>query len=71
MEYLPNRTSVLIAVYLRRKFAFTAIFLVLLPVQFDAFLNPKNVSETNAINVTPPSIGQREKRPSSRATDAV
>ena len=71
MAYLPNRTCVVTAVCLRRKIAFTAIFLGLLSDQFDAFFNPKNVSETNAINITPPSIGQLEKRASSRATDAV
>ena len=72
MTYLPNRTSVVVtAICLRRKLTFTAIFIVLLPDQFDAFFNPKNVSETNAINITPPSIGQLEKRTSSRATDAV
>ena len=68
MAYLPNRTSVAIAVYLRRKLTSTAIFFVLLPDQFDAMFNPKNVSETNAINIIPPSIGQLEKRTSSRAT---
>ena len=57
--------------YLRRKLTFTAILFVLLPDQSDAFFNPKNVSETNAINITPPSIGQLEKRTSSRATDVV
>ena len=71
MAYLRNRTSVVTAVCLRRKLTFTAIVFVLLPDQFDASFNPKNVSETNAIN-TPQSIGQLEKkRTSSRATDAV
>ena len=41
------------------------------PDQFDAFFNPKNASEKNAKIVTPPSIGQVEKRTSSRATDVV
>ena len=70
MTYVPNRTSAVIAVYLRRKLAFTAIFLVL-PDQFDAFFNPKIVSETNSISITLISIGQLEKRTSSLATDAV
>ena len=48
MAYLSNRTSVVIAVYLRRKVTFTAIFFVLLPDQFDAF-NPKNISKSNNI----------------------
>ena len=60
MTYLPNRTSVAIAVHLRIKLTFT-IFFLLLPDQFDAFSNPKNVSATNAINITPPSIGQVDK----------
>ena len=54
---------------LRRKLTSTAIFFVRLPDYFDTFFNPKNVSETNAINITPPSISQLEKRTSSRATD--
>ena len=70
MTYLPNRTSAVTAVCLSRKLTFTAIFFGLPPDQFDAFFNPKNVSETNAINVTP-CIGQLAKRTSSRATDAV
>ena len=61
MAYLPNRTSVVTAVCLIRKLTFTAIFFALLPDQFDAFFDPKNVSETNAINITPPSDGQLEK----------
>ena len=32
-----------------------------MPDQFDAFFNPKNASEKNAKNITPPSIGQLEK----------
>ena len=71
MAYLPNRTTVVIAVYLRTKLTFTAIFFVLLPAQFDTFLSPKNVSETNVTNITPISIRQLEKRTSSYATDAV
>ena len=39
--------------------------------QFDEFSNPKNASEKNAKNITPPSIGQLEKRTSSHATDVV
>ena len=51
----------------------TPIVFVLVPDQFDAFLffNPKNASEKNAKNTTPPSIGQLEKRTSSRVTDVV
>ena len=41
------------------------------PDQFDAFFNPKNASEKNAKTITPPSIGQLEKRTNSRATDVV
>ena len=72
MAYTPNQTSVLIVVYLRRKLTFTAILFVLLPDQFDAFFNPRNVSETNVINIAPLSIfGQLGKSASSRTTDAV
>ena len=73
MAYPPNQTSVVVvtAVCRGRKFTLTAIFFVLLPDQFHVFFNPKNVSETNAINITPPSIGQLEKRASSSPTDAV
>ena len=71
MAYLPKWTSFVIAVHIKRQFTFTANFYVLRPDQFDAFFNPKHVSETNAIDITP-SIGQLEKRTSSRATtDAV
>ena len=41
-----------------------------MPDQFDAFFNPKNSSEKDAKSITP-SIGQLEKRTSSRATDDV
>ena len=71
MAFLPNRTSAVIAVYIGRKLTLTAIFFVPLPDQFDAFFNPKNASETNAKTITPPSIGQLEKRTSFRATDAL
>ena len=47
------------------------VFFVQLPDQLDAFFDPKNVSETNAIRVTPSSFGQLEKRKSSHATDVV
>ena len=50
---------------------FTTIFFEPLPDQFDTFFNPKNAAETNAIKITPPSIGQLEKHTSSRATDAI
>ena len=33
-----------------------------MPNQFDAFFNPKNASEKIAKKITPPSIGQLEKR---------
>ena len=48
-----------------------AIVLKTVPDQFDAFFNPKNASQKDAKNITPPSTGQVEKRTSSRATDAV
>ena len=66
--YLQIRICYASAVYLGRKFWFTAFFLVLLILtnRFDAF-NPKNASETNAIiQIT---LRQLEKRTSSRATD--
>ena len=46
------------------------MFFVQVPDQFDAF-HPKNASEKNAKNITPPSIGQLENRSSFRATDVV
>ena len=52
-RYLPNHICYASAVYLTTKLTFTAIFLVLLSDQFDAFSNPKNTSETNTSN-TPP-----------------
>ena len=52
--YRPNQTWKSSAVYLRRKLTFAAIFLVLLTSQFDAIFNPKNASDTNATNNTPP-----------------
>ena len=54
--YLPNHICCIYvcAVYLRRKLAFMAILLVRLTNQFDAFFNPKNVSETNATNNAQP-----------------
>ena len=42
-----------------------------MPDQLDAFFNPKNASEKDAQNITPPSIGELEKRTSFRATDVV
>ena len=54
MAYLPNRTSVVIAVYLGRKaYVHGNLFFVLLPDRFDALFNPKSVSETNAIKYHP------------------
>ena len=75
--YAKRRTSqnepMLVEVkYLRlKRTSFTPIFFVHVPDQFDAFFNPKNASEEDAKNNTPPSIGQLEKRTSSRATDVV
>ena len=71
MAYHPNRASVSIAVYLGKKHNFTLIVLELLANLFDVFFNPKNISETNDISNNPLSIGQLEKRTSSRATDAI
>ena len=71
MAYLPNRTSVVIAVYLRRKLTFTANLFILVPDQFDAFSTRKTSQETNAITNTPPCTGQLEKRTSSLSTDVV
>ena len=68
--YLQNRNPVLIAFCLRRKSLYSQQC-VQLPHQFDALSNPKHGAETNAIEVTPPSTGQLEKRTSSRATDVV
>ena len=39
--------------------------IALLSDHSDAFVSPKNASETKAVNITPPSIGQLKKRPSS------
>ena len=44
--------------------------LVQMPDQFDAFFNPNNALEKDAKNISP-SIGQLEKRTSSRGTDVV
>ena len=44
---------------------------VTLPDHSDAFVSPKNDSETKAVTITPPFIGQLKKRPSSCATDIV
>ena len=52
--YLPNHIFYASAVCVRRKLTFTAIFLVLLTDQFDAFFNPENASETSTTNNTPP-----------------
>ena len=53
-SYLPNHTCYAAAVNLRRKLAFTSIFLALLTNQFDAFFNPNNASEMNATNSASP-----------------
>ena len=50
------------------KLTFTPVFFKQVPDQFDAFFIRKNASEKNVKNITP-SIGQPEKRTSSRATD--
>ena len=57
------------AKYIRFNITFTPIVVVQVPDQVDAFFNPKNASEKDAKNITPPSIGQLEKRTSFRATD--
>ena len=41
------------------------------PDQLDASFNPKNATQKKAKIITPPSIGQLEKRASTRATDVV
>ena len=69
--YLPKQTCVWYAQYLRLRHTFTPIFLGQMPDQFDAFFDPKNASEKNAQKITPPSIGQLQKRTSSRVTDVV
>ena len=58
--------------YVKKTYNHGNIFsILLLPDHSDTFLNPKICSETNAVNITLPSIGQLEKRTSSRATDIV
>ena len=47
------------------------IFFNKVPDHLDAFFNPRNASEKDAKNITPPSIGQIENRTSSPATDFV
>ena len=70
-KYHTSRTDLRSDCSLSQKKAYIhANLFVLLPDRFDAFFNPKNVSETNAINITP-SVGQLEKRTTARATDAV
>ena len=54
-----------------KKFTSTAIFFVLLPDHSDACFNPKNASETNAVNITLLPIGHPDKRTNSGATDVV
>ena len=73
--YLPNRTCVrasIVLVSFQTKAYIHPNLVVRVPHQFDAFFDPKNASEKNAKNITPPSsIGQLEKRTSSRAIDVV
>ena len=69
--YILKQTCVWYVYYLRLKHTFTPIFLGQMPDQFDVFFDPKNASEKNAQNITLPSIGQLQKRTSSRATDVV
>ena len=64
---LPNHKSILIAVYLYKNIH--GNIFGRLPDQFDTLFHPKNTAETNAIKLPPLSIGQLEKRTSSRATD--
>ena len=69
--HLPNRTGVRWSLIpLIKAFIHHNLF-VQVPHQFDAFFNPNNASEKSAKNITPPSIGQLEKRTSSLATDVV
>ena len=68
---LPNRTCVGVSLMPYFKAHMHPNLFVQVPDQFDAFFNPKNASETNAKNITPPSIGQLEQRTSSLATDVV
>ena len=69
--YLSNRTCVAASLTYQIKACVHPNIFGQLPDQFDAFFNPKNASEKDAKNITPPSIGQLEKRTSSRATDVV
>ena len=52
--YLPNHICYASAVYLGRKPTFATIFLARPKNKIDAFFNPKNASEMNARNNTPP-----------------
>ena len=57
-RHISRNEPVLLQDYHNRfKLAVTSIFFVQMPDQFDALLNPKNAKE-----ITPPSIGQLEKR---------
>ena len=51
---ITSVTPLYSAVHLRRKLPLTAIVLVLLTDQFDAFFNPKIASQTDAARNTPP-----------------
>ena len=57
--------------YLRLNLAATPKGIVQVPDKFDAFFKPKNSSEKDVKDTTPPLIGQLEKPASSRATDVV
>ena len=69
-RYEKRRISRTKAVHGKRNITFTPI-LAYVPDQLDAFFNPKNAAKMNPKSITWPSIGQLEKRKSSRATDVV
>ena len=70
--YLPHRTCVGASLNVSDESLHSPQSLLnKVPDQFGALFNTKNASERDAKNITPPSIGQVEKRTSSRATDFV
>ena len=62
---MPDKNTYL----LFRTLALMAIDFVALPDHSDAFAKPKNTSEANAANNTPPSMGHLEGHAISLATD--
>ena len=68
--HLPNRTCVAASLTIWIKGYIHPNISAQMPDQLDAFFNPKNASEKEPKNITP-SIGQLEKRTSSRATDVA